>query len=114
MPESALSRKKVGVCCVRGCSSELRGNEGYGKSWKGAAIESNKKQDANDSIEKAYGRLLSRYSSKIQEHGDNASLINSLLHSPLKNARGESRKENPGRSFESSWCKKAIGLSFWS
>ena len=51
---------------------------------------------------------------RIQEHGGNASLIDSLLHSPLKNARGESRKENPGRSFESSWCKKAIGLSFWS
>ena len=73
-------------------------------------MESNQKQDANDSIEKVYDCLLS----KIQEHGGNASLIDSLLHSPLKNARGESRKENPGRSFESFWCKKAIGLSFWS
>ena len=69
-------------------------------------MESNKKQDANDSIDKAYDCLLPRYSSKIQEHGGNASLINSLLHSPLKNARGESRKENPGRRSESSWCKE--------
>ena len=61
-------------------------------------MESNKSQDANDSIEKAYDCLLSRYSSKIQEHGGNASLINSFAPQSLEECawrkqEGESRPQ---------------------
>lgn len=61
-------------------------------------MESDKKQDTYDSIEKAYDCLLSRYSSKIQEHGGNASLINSFAPQSLEECawrkqEGESRPQ---------------------
>jgi hypothetical protein len=61
-------------------------------------MESDKKQDTYDSIEKAYDGLLSRYSSKIQEHGGNASLINSFAPQSLEECawrkqEGESRPQ---------------------